>query len=65
MITLELDEGFAVLRGRKENEWVIAPWWPCSGAVIRKVAPDKLPRAFVAEAAAFADETFKGSEKPE
>jgi hypothetical protein len=49
----------AILRGRGEDEWVVAPWWPCSGKTIRKVAPDKLPREFVKEAAAFADEKFQ------
>lgn len=55
MVLLERTDGFAILRGRDESEWVIAPWWPCSGAAIRKVAPDKLPRDFVDECASFAD----------
>lgn len=58
MITLEQSDGMAILRGRNENEWVVAPWWPCSGGVIRRVAPDKLPKKFVEEAAAFANEKF-------
>lgn len=55
MIVLEQSDGFAVLKGRTEKEWIVAPWWPCSGAAIRKIAPDKLPREFVEEAASFAD----------
>lgn len=61
MITATMEEGLMVLRGRKEGEWVIAPWWPCSGTIIRRVAPDKLPRKFVDEAAAYADATFTES----
>lgn len=53
------EDGFVVLRGRSEDEWVIAPWWPCSAATIRTVAPDKLPKAFVDEAAAFAAEELR------
>lgn len=55
MIMLEQSDECAVLKGRNENEWIIVPWWPCSAAVIRKIAPDKLPKAFVDEAARFAD----------
>lgn len=55
MIVMRQEDGFTVLWGRSENEWIIAPWWPCSAAAIRKVAPDKLPRTFVEEAAAFAE----------
>lgn len=55
MIVMRQEDGFTILHGREEREWVIAPWWPCSGAAIRKIAPDKLPREFVDEAAAFAD----------
>jgi hypothetical protein len=62
MIVKREEDGFVILHGRTESEWVIAPWWPCSGAAIRKVAPDKLPRDFVDEAAAFADEQFNGAE---
>jgi hypothetical protein len=58
MIVMRQEDGFTILHGRTENEWVIAPWWPCSGAVIRRVAPDKLPKQFVDEAASFADEKF-------
>jgi hypothetical protein len=58
MIVLRMEDGFAVLHGRNENEWVIAPYWPCSGQAIRKVAASRMPKAFVDEAAAFADEKF-------
>lgn len=58
MITLEMKDGFAILRGRTEAEWVVAPWWPCSAGAIRKVAPDKLPREFVDEAARFAEAEY-------
>lgn len=56
MITVEIDDGMAVLRGRNpDTEWLIVPYWPCSGRTVRKMAPDKLPREFVDEAARFAD----------
>jgi hypothetical protein len=55
VIVMRQEDGFTILHGRKESEWVIAPWWPCSGAAIRKIAPDKLPKEFVEEAACFAD----------
>lgn len=55
MIVKREEDGFVILHGREESEWVIAPFWPCSGAAIRRVAPDKLPRTFVDAAAAFAD----------
>jgi len=59
MIVMQQEDGFTILHGATESEWVIAPWWPCSGSVIRKVAPDKLPKSFVDEAAAFADERYQ------
>jgi len=63
MITLELDDGMAVLRGRNtELEWVIVPYWPCSGKTVRKMAPDKLPREFVEEAARFADAEYAATQ---
>lgn len=58
MVVMEQSDGFTILRGREEHEWIIAPWWPCSGKVLRRVAPAKLPAAFVDECAAFADEKF-------
>lgn len=62
MITMEHEDGFTILRGREKEDWIIAPWWPCSGRALMKVAPAKLRRAFVQEAAAFADEKFTDGE---
>lgn len=61
MIVKREEDGFVILHGVQENEWVIAPWWPCSGTAIRKVAPSKLPSAFVDEASAFADAEFQNA----
>jgi hypothetical protein len=47
-----------ILRGRTEEEWLVAPWWPCRGEAIRTIAPDKLPRELVEECARFADDEF-------
>lgn len=59
MITLELDESMAVLYGRdRDKDWVVVPYWPCSGRTVRKMAPDKLSREFVDEAAGFADAEY-------
>ena len=35
--------GVTILRGRTEEEWLVVPWWPCSGEAIRTIAPTKLP----------------------
>jgi hypothetical protein len=61
MVVMTREGGFAVLRGREENEWLIAPFWPCSGRALRKVAPDKLPREWVDECCAFADQIMAES----
>lgn len=59
MITLERDAGMAVLYGRdRDKDWVIVPYWPCSGRTVKKMAPDKLSREFVDEAARFADAEY-------
>lgn len=55
MVILTMEYGFALLRGRRECECITAPWWPCSGAALRKVASHKLPKEFVDECARFAD----------
>lgn len=63
MIMLELDGGFAVLKGRDpDKDWVIVPYWPCSGKTVRKMSPDKLSREFVDEAASFADAEYQASQ---
>jgi hypothetical protein len=46
------------LRGRTEEEWLVAPWWPCRGEAIHMIAPHKLPREWVEECAQFADDEF-------
>jgi hypothetical protein len=62
MIILEMDEAMAVLKGSNpDKEWIVLPYWPCSGRTVRKMAPDKLPRAFVEEAARFADAEYQAS----
>lgn len=63
MVTVEVDpSGMATLRGRDpDKEWVIVPYWPCSGRTVKKMAPDKLPREFVEEASRFADATYAES----
>lgn len=56
MIVLERDGHHAILYGRdREKDWVIVPYWPCSGSTVRKMAPPKLSQEFVEEAARFAD----------
>lgn len=57
-IRVEQTDGFAVLHGRNKDEWIVAPWWPCSGETIRKVAADKMSRDFVEAAASFSDTEF-------
>lgn len=59
MIVMRQEDGFTILHGEAEDDWIIAPWWPCSGAAIRKVARSKTSKAFVDEAAAFADEKYQ------
>ena len=44
-----------IVRGRTQEEWLIVPWWPCSGETIRTIAQAKLPREWVDESARFAD----------
>ena len=44
MVVLEKTAyGATILRGRTEEEWLIVPWWPCSGQTIRTIASAKLP----------------------
>lgn len=59
MVRLEkTEDGFAVLHGRDESEWIIVSWWPCSGATVRKMATSKMPKDFVDECARFADAEY-------
>jgi hypothetical protein len=59
MVVLEKTAyGVTILRGRIEEEWLIAPWWPCSGDAIRTIAPKNLPREWVEECAHFADAEY-------
>ncbi len=58
MVKVEVDEGFGKITGSNENEWLIVPYWPCSGKTVRKMAPGKLPKAWVDEVAAFADAEY-------
>lgn len=44
-----------IVRGRTQEEWLIVPWWPCSGETIRTIAQAKLPREWVDESDRFAD----------
>ena len=60
MITKTVEDGFTLLRGSDEIEWMVVPFWPCSAAIIRKAAPSTLPRSFVDEAAAFAQAEYDG-----
>ena len=53
--------GVTILRGRTKEEWLVVPWWPCSGEAIRTIAPAKLPREWVDECACFADDEFSRS----
>jgi hypothetical protein len=59
MVVLEKTAyGVTILHGGTEQEWLIAPWWPCSGNTIRTIAPTKLPREWVEECAHFADAEY-------
>lgn len=59
MITATTVDGFTILTGNDpEKDWVIVPFWPCSGRIVRKMAPDKLSRDFVDEAVSFADAEY-------
>jgi hypothetical protein len=59
MVVLEKTaSGVTILRGRTEEEWLIAPWWPCSGEAIRTLAPAKLAQEWIDECARFADDEF-------
>lgn len=63
MIVLERDGHHAVLYGRdRDKDWVIVPYWPCSGRTVKKMAPAKLSREFVEEAARFADSEYRDSQ---
>ncbi len=56
MVIHAVVDGFHLLTGNDpDKDWVIVPYWPCSSKVVRKMAPDKLSREFVEEAASFAD----------
>jgi hypothetical protein len=62
VVVLErIPDGVTILRGRTEEEWLVAPWWPCSGEAIRTIAPAKLPREWVDECARLADHEFSRS----
>lgn len=50
--------GGAILRGRKDNERIEILWWPCSGATIRRAAPEGASRKWVDECAQFANDEF-------
>ena len=43
--------GVTILRGRTKEEWLVVPWWPCSGEAIRTIATAKLPGEWVDECA--------------
>ena len=55
MIVMREEDGFTILHGEKRDDWIVAPWWPCSAFALRTVARSKASKAFVDEAAAFAE----------
>ena len=58
MVIKEEEDGFVILRGRESENWIIAPFWPCSGNSLRKVARSKASKDWVDEACRFADAEF-------
>ena len=58
MVIKEENDGMVTLRGRRPDDWIIAPWWPCSATALRKVARDRASKKWVDEACDFADAEF-------
>jgi hypothetical protein len=64
MVILERHpDNMAVLYGSTNEEWIVLPYWPCSGATVRKIAPDKLPRTWIDECAIFADKAVANEQE--
>lgn len=58
MVIVETKSGVTKVRGRRKGEWMLVPYWPCSGRTIRKLARADLSKEWVDEVASFADEQF-------
>ncbi len=55
MVAVRMVDGHFEIYGREKNERMIVLCWPCTGQLIRRLAPDSAPKAWVDEVADFAD----------
>lgn len=55
MVVVEKKNGIIRLRGRNKGEWMLVPFWPCTGNTVRKLARPGLSKDWVEEVAAFAE----------